>query len=60
MKSLPKFVLHGLRDCKKPTKAFETRLKQPQNGIRLSSNPALRSKRNRTKEKYKKRGHLQK
>jgi len=60
MKSLPKFVLDGLKDCKKPTRAFETRFKQPQNRIRLSSNPAPRSKRNRIKEKYKKGGHLQK
>ncbi len=59
MKSLPKFVLDGLRDYKKPTRALKTRIKQPQNGTRLNSNLAPRNKKNRTKEKHKKGGHLQ-
>jgi hypothetical protein len=43
----------------KQTKAHETRLKQPQNGVRLNSKPTLRNKGNRTKEKHRKGGHLQ-
>jgi len=35
------------------------RLKQPQNGARLSPKPTLRSKRNRTKEKRMRGAHLQ-
>ncbi len=35
------------------------RLKYPQNGIRLSPKPTPKNKRNKTKEKHKKGGHLQ-
>jgi hypothetical protein len=41
-------------------KACEMKLKQPQNGAKLSLNPTLRNKRNKTKEKHKKGKHLQK
>ncbi len=43
----------------KQMKAQKMKLKQPQNGIKLSPNPTPRSNRNRTREKHKKGGHLQ-
>jgi hypothetical protein len=38
--------------------ACETRLKQPQNGIRINLKPTPINKRNRTKEEHWKGGHL--
>jgi hypothetical protein len=43
----------------KQTKARETRFKQPQNGAKLGLKPTPRSKRNKTSEKHKKGGYLQ-
>ncbi len=40
-------------------KAQKMKLKQPQNGIKLSPKPTPRSNRSRTREKHKKGGHLQ-
>jgi hypothetical protein len=53
------FVLHGLTDFVKQTKARETRFKQPQNGARLSPKLVSRSMRNKTKENHKQGEHLQ-
>jgi hypothetical protein len=58
-KNLPNLVLDGLKYFVKQTKACKTRLKKPQNGIRLNLKPTPRSKKNRTSENHKKRGHLQ-
>jgi hypothetical protein len=58
--SMLNLVLNGSKDPMKQTKAHKTKLKQPQNGIRLSLKPTPISKRNKTKEKHKKKGHLQK
>jgi hypothetical protein len=60
MKSLLDLVLNDLKDLVEQTRAHETRFKQPQNGVGLSSKPTPRSKRNRTREKHKKKKHLQK
>jgi hypothetical protein len=43
----------------KQMRACETRFKQPQNGAKLSPKLTPRNKRNRTREKHKKGGHLQ-
>jgi hypothetical protein len=43
----------------KQMKAHKTKFKQPQNGIKLSLKPTPRSNRNKTREKHKKGGHLQ-
>jgi hypothetical protein len=51
-------VSDGLKDLAKQTKALETKLKQPQNGTRLSLKPTPRNKRNKTKENHKKGGHM--
>jgi hypothetical protein len=59
MKNLFDFVLDASKDPMKQIKARKTRLKQPQNGARLSSKPTTKSKKNRTKEKHDKRRHLQ-
>jgi hypothetical protein len=40
-------------------KELETRFKQPQNGVKLSSKSTSRNKRNRIREKHKRGGHLQ-
>jgi hypothetical protein len=47
------------RDPMKQMRACETKLKQPQNGIKLSLKPTPRNKRNRTKEKHKRGRHLE-
>jgi hypothetical protein len=60
MKSLLDFILNDLKDLVEQTRAHETRFKQPQNGVGLSSKPTPRSKRNRTREKHKERRYLQK
>jgi hypothetical protein len=49
MKSLPNLILDGSKDLMEQTKAHKTRLKQPQNGVRLSLKPTLRNKKNKTK-----------
>jgi hypothetical protein len=36
------------------------KLKQPQNGVRMGPKPTLKNKRNKTKEKHRKEGHLKK
>ncbi len=59
MKSLLDLVLDGSRDPKKQINAHKTRLKQPQNGVKLYPKPTPRSKRNRTKEKHRRRAHMQ-
>jgi hypothetical protein len=51
-------VLDGLKDLAKQMKALEMKLKQRQNGIRLSLKPTPRNKRNKIKENHKKGGHL--
>jgi hypothetical protein len=43
----------------KQTRACETIFKQPQNGARLSLKSTPRNKMNRTREKHRKGGHLQ-
>jgi hypothetical protein len=43
----------------KQKKAHGMKFKQPQNGTRLNPNPTSRSKKNRTREKHMKGGHLQ-
>jgi hypothetical protein len=43
----------------KQTRACETIFKQLQNGVKLSPKPTPRSKMNRTREKHRKGGHLQ-
>jgi len=43
----------------KQTKAQKMKLKQPQNGTKLSPKPTQKNNRNRTREKHKKGGHLQ-
>jgi len=53
-------VLNDLKDLAEQIRAHETRFKQPQNGVGLSSKPTPRSKKNRTREKHKKKRHLQK
>jgi len=53
VKSLPNLVLNGLKDFMKQTKAHEMKLKQPQDGTRLSPKPTPRNKRNKTKKKPK-------
>jgi len=57
--SLLDLSLDGLRDFMKQTWAHETKLKQPQNGAKLSPKATLRNKKNKTKENHKKGGHLQ-
>jgi hypothetical protein len=57
--SLPNLVLDSLRDPLKQTKAHKLILRQPQNGAKLSPKPTPRNKRNITKEKHMKGGHLQ-
>jgi hypothetical protein len=55
------FILNGLKDRIKQTKAHETSFKQTQiNETRLSPKPTLRSKRDRTTMYHRKGGHLQK
>ncbi len=44
VKSLPNLVLNGLKDFMKQTKAHEMKLKQPQDGTRLSPKPTPRTK----------------
>jgi hypothetical protein len=52
-------VLDGSRDRMEQMRACEMKLKQPQNGARLSPKPTPRSKRNNTREKHRRGGHLQ-
>jgi hypothetical protein len=57
---MPDLVLDGLKDPMKETKTWETKLKQPQNGVKLSPKPITpRSKRHKTKEKHRRGRHLQ-
>ncbi len=44
MKSLPNFVLDGSRDPMKQMRAHKTKLKQPQDGARLSLNQPQETK----------------
>jgi hypothetical protein len=53
------FILDGSKDPIKQTKACKMRFKQPQNGVRLSSKPTPKSKKNRTRDKHRRGGHLQ-
>jgi len=53
-------VLNVSKVLKKQMKTRETRLQQPQNGVRLNPKPTLRNKKNKTTKKHKKRKHLQK
>jgi hypothetical protein len=59
MKSLLDFVLDGSKDPMKQMKACETRLKQPQNGAKLSSKPTQKNKKNEIREKHKRGRYLQ-
>jgi hypothetical protein len=43
----------------KQMRAHKTKFKQPQNGARLSPKLTPRNKRNRTREKHERGGHLQ-
>jgi hypothetical protein len=38
---------------------MKRKLKQPQNGIKLNLKPTPKSKRNKTREKHKRGGHLE-
>jgi hypothetical protein len=59
MKNLFDFVLDASKDPMKQIKARKTRLKQPQNGARLSPKLTPKIKRNKTRDKHKRGGHLQ-
>jgi hypothetical protein len=43
----------------KQTKAHKPKLKKAQNGAKLNLKPTLRSKRNTTKDKHRRGGHLE-
>jgi hypothetical protein len=51
--------LDGSKKFAKQTKACEAKLKRPQNEARLNSKLTPINKRNKTKEKHKRGGHLQ-
>jgi len=59
MKSLHGFVLDGSKDPMKQTNAHETKLKQALNAVKLGLKPTQRNKRNITKKKNKRGGHLE-
>jgi hypothetical protein len=59
VKKLPNLVLDGSKHPLEQTRAHETKFKQTQNGVRLSSKLTLRNKRNKTREKHERGGHLQ-
>jgi hypothetical protein len=48
---LPDFILDDSRDLE-TNESSKTRFKQPENGVRLSSKPTLKNKRNKTREKH--------
>lgn len=52
-------ILDGLMILMKQTKAHETKLKQPQNEVRLGLKPTPRNKKDKTMEKHRRGGSLQ-